>query len=255
MLAELNLLPLWKLKTNSNKTSEVNINKPAQINIGEVVNHKETEETQGLFTGLGENYDETFSDKNHLAEITSLNQLKGKVATCQLCRLCESRTQTVFGFGDEKANWLFIGEAPGENEDKLGEPFVGAAGKLLDNILQALQINRHENVYIANVIKCRPPGNRNPMPNEIEKCEPYLKKQIDLIQPKILIALGRFAAQTLLKTDKKIGSLRLQKHDYQNIPVVVTYHPAYLLRNLSDKSKAWEDMLFAKKILLGLSAA
>jgi len=172
--------------------------------------------------------------------------LAARVADCTLCRLCEKRTNTVFGVGDREADWMLIGEAPGENEDKQGEPFVGQAGKLLDNMLQSLSLKRGDNVYIANVIKCRPPGNRNPEPDEVASCEPYLQRQVALVKPKLIVALGRFAAQTLLKTDASIASLRGRVHAYEGVPVIVTYHPAYLLRSLQDKSKAWADLCLAR---------
>ncbi|UXU86641.1 uracil-DNA glycosylase [Burkholderia sp. S-53] len=172
--------------------------------------------------------------------------LAARVRDCTHCRLCEKRTNTVFGVGDREADWMLIGEAPGENEDKQGEPFVGQAGKLLDNMLQSLALKRGDNVYIANVIKCRPPGNRNPEPDEVASCEPYLQRQVALVKPKLIVALGRFAAQTLLKTDASIASLRGRVHAYEGVPVIVTYHPAYLLRSLQDKSKAWADLCLAR---------
>ncbi|WP_321961621.1 uracil-DNA glycosylase [Paraburkholderia sp. J7] len=172
--------------------------------------------------------------------------LAERVASCTRCRLCEKRTNTVFGVGDRKADWMLIGEAPGENEDRQGEPFVGQAGKLLDNMLRALSLARGENVYIANVIKCRPPGNRNPEPDEVARCEPYLQRQVALVKPKIIVALGRFAAQSLLKTEGSIASLRGRVHEYEGVPVIVTYHPAYLLRSLHDKAKAWTDLCLAR---------
>ncbi|QRR10496.1 uracil-DNA glycosylase [Burkholderia sp. MS455] len=172
--------------------------------------------------------------------------LAARVRDCTRCRLCEKRTNTVFGVGDREADWMLIGEAPGENEDKQGEPFVGQAGKLLDNMLQSLALKRGDNVYIANVIKCRPPGNRNPEPDEVASCEPYLQRQVALVKPKLIVALGRFAAQTLLKTDASIASLRGRVHEYEGVPVIVTYHPAYLLRSLQDKSKAWADLCLAR---------
>ena len=172
--------------------------------------------------------------------------LAARVADCTSCRLCEKRTNTVFGVGDREADWMLIGEAPGENEDKQGEPFVGQAGKLLDNMLQSLALKRGENVYIANVIKCRPPGNRNPEPDEVARCEPYLQRQVALVKPKLIVALGRFAVQSLLKTEASIASLRGRVHDYEGVPVIVTYHPAYLLRSLPDKAKAWADLCLAQ---------
>lgn len=178
--------------------------------------------------------------------------LKAAVSECTACGLRAGCSQTVFGVGDENAQWLLVGEAPGAEEDKLGEPFVGQAGKLLDHMLAAIGLERGRNVYIANVLKCRPPGNRNPAPEEVAKCAPHLRRQIDLIQPKLILAMGRFAVQTLLKSDATIGSLRGSLHSYHGVPLVVTYHPAYLLRNLPDKAKAWADLLFAKKTIDGL---
>ncbi|CAB3727584.1 hypothetical protein LMG24238_05449 [Paraburkholderia sediminicola] len=172
--------------------------------------------------------------------------LSQQVAACQRCRLCEKRTNTVFGVGDHNADWMLIGEAPGENEDRLGEPFVGQAGKLLDNMLLSLTLARDSNVYIANVIKCRPPGNRNPEPDEVARCEPYLQRQVALVKPKVIVALGRFAAQSLLRTEASISSLRGRVHEYEGVPVIVTYHPAYLLRSLPDKAKAWADLCLAR---------
>ncbi len=172
--------------------------------------------------------------------------LRERVASCTACGLCAKRTQTVFGVGDEQADWMIVGEAPGENEDRLGEPFVGQAGKLLDNMLRSVTLNRTQNVYIANVIKCRPPGNRNPQPDEVARCEPYLKRQVALVRPKLILALGRFAAQTLLKSEASISSLRGRVHQYEGVPVIVSYHPAYLLRSLPEKSKAWADLCLAQ---------
>jgi len=179
-------------------------------------------------------------------------EIKQAVPACTACGLHKTRTQTVFGVGDENADWMLIGEAPGAEEDRLGEPFVGQAGKLLDNMLAAIDLRRGENVYIANVLKCRPPGNRNPEPEEVAKCTPFLKRQIGLIQPKLIIAMGRFAAQTLLSSDASIASLRGKVYRYEGVPLIVTYHPAYLLRNLPDKSKAWADLVFAKKTMATL---
>ncbi len=176
-------------------------------------------------------------------------ELKPAVAACTACGLHASRTQTVFGVGDENADWMLIGEAPGAEEDRLGDPFVGQAGKLLDNMLASIGLSRRKNVYIANVLKCRPPGNRNPEPEEVAKCSPFLQQQIQLVGPKLIVAMGRFAAQTLLASDASIASLRGKVHQYAGVPLIVTYHPAYLLRNLPDKAKAWEDLVFARKTI------
>ncbi|MDR2128893.1 MAG: uracil-DNA glycosylase [Burkholderiaceae bacterium] len=203
-------------------------------------------------------------------------QLRSAVAACRACGLCAGRTQTVFGVGSPRADWMVVGEAPGENEDRQGEPFVGQAGKLLDRMLAAIGRSRQAQcaldaasqqqppqpqdgagkaptapappqggVYIANVLKCRPPGNRNPQPDEIAQCEPFLRRQIALLQPRIILAMGRFAVQSLLQTQEPIGRLRGRVHHWHGVPVVVTYHPAYLLRALPEKAKAWQDLCLA----------
>ncbi|MEC5387705.1 uracil-DNA glycosylase [Uliginosibacterium sp. H3] len=176
-------------------------------------------------------------------------ELSSTVADCRACGLCKARKQAVFGVGDRQADWMFVGEGPGAEEDERGEPFVGQAGKLLDAMLEASGLKRGEKVYIANAVKCRPPGNRTPEADEIAACRPYLDRQIELVKPKLLIALGRPAAQALLGREMSIASARGKLHQYAHaggaIPVVVTYHPAYLLRNLPDKAKAWVDMCFA----------
>ncbi|WP_425495133.1 uracil-DNA glycosylase [Pandoraea aquatica] len=172
--------------------------------------------------------------------------LTERVAGCRLCGLCEKRTQTVFGVGDREADWLLVGEAPGQQEDLQGEPFVGQAGKLLDNMLRASALRRGENVYIANVLKCRPPNNRDPEPAEVASCEPYLKRQVALLKPRVIVVMGRFAAQSILRTQASIASLRGRVHEYEGVPVIVTYHPAYLLRSLPDKAKAWTDWCLAR---------
>ena len=180
--------------------------------------------------------------------------LKAAVSGCVKCGLHKTRSNTVFGVGDENADWMLIGEAPGAEEDRLGDPFVGQAGKLLDNMLAAIGLSRRKNVYIANVLKCRPPGNRNPTPEEVAQCSPHLLQQIELIKPKLIVAMGRFAAQTLLETGASISSLRGRVHRYAGVPLIVTYHPAYLLRTLEDKAKAWEDLVFARKTMSGAAA-
>lgn len=176
--------------------------------------------------------------------------LGAEVAPCVRCELHKQRTQTVFGAGNPQADWLVIGEAPGADEDRLGEPFVGKAGQLLTAMLFAIGFKR-DDVYITNVVKCRPPQNRDPQPQETAACADYLRRQIDLIQPKIILALGRIAAQNLLNTDTPIGKLRQVTHRYAgtSIPLVATYHPAYLLRSPLEKRKAWQDLLFARKVL------
>ncbi len=176
--------------------------------------------------------------------------LREAVAACTACGLCQSRRQTVFGVGHAQARWMIVGEAPGEQEDLKGEPFVGAAGHLLDNMLRALALTRGEaaperQVYIANTLKCRPPRNRNPEPAELASCEPFLQRQIELVRPQIILAMGRFAVHSLLRSSEPIGKLRGRVHRYLGVPLVVSYHPAYLLRNPADKAKAWDDLCLA----------
>jgi uracil-DNA glycosylase len=179
--------------------------------------------------------------------------LREAVSQCQACELCKSRTQPVFGVGHPQAEWMLVGEAPGEQEDKQGEPFVGRAGQLLDRMLAAVALTRAEagpaeQVFIANVLKCRPPANRNPLPQEVAQCEPYLLRQIELVKPKLIVAMGRFAAQSVLKSAEPIGKLRGKVHEVAGVPVIVTYHPAYLLRSPADKALAWDDLCLAREV-------
>jgi uracil-DNA glycosylase len=176
-------------------------------------------------------------------------ELRARVAACTRCALCNTRTQTVFGVGNQQAEWLIVGEAPGADEDRQGEPFVGRAGQLLNSMLHAIGLAR-EQVYIANVLKCRPPGNRDPTPSEAAECLPYLEQQIALLKPKLMLAVGRIAAQNLLRTSATLGRLRQQVHRFgrSQVPLVVTYHPGYLLRTPTDKRKAWEDLKFAREV-------
>jgi uracil-DNA glycosylase len=210
---------------------------------------------------------ETLSDPllaERAAAIATLawGPLHDAVAACTACGLCASRRQTVFGVGHAQADWMIVGEAPGEQEDLAGEPFVGPAGQLLDQMLRAVGQSRRaasgegqeddlagdpaRRVFIANTLKCRPPRNRNPEPDEMARCEPFLKRQVALVRPRLILLMGRFAVKQLLKSDDAIGKLRGRVHHYEGIPVVVTYHPAYLLRNLPEKAKAWEDLCLAK---------
>jgi DNA polymerase len=183
--------------------------------------------------------------------IAALAELAERVSGCMRCRLCEGRTQTVFGDGNPQARLVFVGEAPGESEDRQGKPFVGRAGQLLtDIIVKGMQLSRGD-VYICNVIKCRPPENRNPAPDEVAQCEPYLIRQLELIRPAMIVALGSYAAQCLLKTQESVGRLRGRWHQYQGIPLRVTYHPAYLLRNPEDKKKTWEDVKAVLRVYHG----
>jgi uracil-DNA glycosylase family 4 len=183
--------------------------------------------------------------------------LREVVSGCTACGLCQGRTQTVFGVGHLQAHWMVVGEAPGEQEDRQGEPFVGKSGQLLDNMLRALQLTRAEapperQVYIANILKCRPPGNRNPTPQELALCEPFLMRQVALVKPRIILAMGRFAVQSLLHSTEAIGKLRGRVHQYQGVPLIVTYHPAYLRRNPEEKARAWDDLCLAAETLTAL---
>ena len=190
-------------------------------------------------------------------------ELREGVARCQACALGATRQQTVFGVGSPRAHWMIVGEAPGEQEDLRGEPFVGAAGQLLDAMLRAIGLTRSDDpaleparqVYISNTLKCRPPRNRNPEREELARCEPFLVRQIELLRPRLILAMGRFAVQSLLRTEEPIGRLRGRVHRYQGVPVVVTYNPAYLLRNLPDKAKAWEDLCLALHTMASLPQA
>ena len=186
--------------------------------------------------------------RQELIQSMDWSQLKAHVANCQVCELHKTRKQTVFGVGHHKADWLIIGEAPGADEDRQGEPFVGRAGQLLTQMLRAIGLAREE-VFIANILKCRPPNNRDPEPEEVNACHAYLGRQIELLEPKIILALGRIAAQSLLQTSTPIGKMRgrLYHLEQYNIPTVVTYHPAYLLRSPKEKRKVWEDLKFARQ--------
>ena len=220
ILAELALMPLWQRRV------------PAAVTVASPTPPPPTSD----------------DDTRH-ARIARLEwrEFAADVDACTACGLCRTRHRSVPGVGDPNADWLFVGEAPGAEEDARGEPFVGQAGRLLDNMLAALGMNRERNVYIANVLKCRPPNNRAPEPAEADACRPYLERQMALLQPKLIVALGKSAASLLLGTDATIASLRGRVHQYRGVPLIVTYHPAYLLRSLPDKAKAWEDLLLARR--------
>ncbi|HEX4333069.1 MAG TPA: uracil-DNA glycosylase [Usitatibacter sp.] len=190
-----------------------------------------------------------------LRDVSSLDweALELAVRDCAQCGLCAKRKQAVFGVGARSGPWMFIGEGPGADEDELGDPFVGQAGKLLDGMLAAAGLKRGRDVYIANVVKCRPPGNRTPTPGEMAACAGYLDRQVELVAPRLIVALGKTAAIRLLGTEASLASLRGRMHAYKGIPVVVTYHPAYLLRTLPEKARAWEDLLFARHALAAAS--
>lgn len=199
---------------------------------------------------------ETAQDNERARAIASMDwaALQTAVSECTACALCKTRQQAVFGVGNPHPELVVVGEAPGEEEDRQGEPFVGRAGKLLDNMLAAIGEKRGERVFIANVLKCRPPSNRNPLPTEIALCAPFLQRQLELLAPKAILATGRFASQLLLGTEAPLSALRGKSHLWHGTPVVVTYHPAYLLRNLPDKSKSWDDLLRVRQILDGISS-
>jgi DNA polymerase len=181
-------------------------------------------------------------------------ELKDAVRACTACALHRTRTQTVFGVGDERADWLFVGEAPGAEEDARGEPFVGQAGRLLDNMLAAIGLQRGRDVYIANILKCRPPNNRAPEPGEAGSCQPFLERQVALLRPRLIVALGKTAANRLLRNEDSLASLRGRLHAFRGTPLLVTYHPAYLLRTPADKAKSWEDLCLARETMQRLNA-
>jgi DNA polymerase len=248
VLRELNLYPLWK-RRGQPAPAEAQAEAAGQpaAGAGDIPPSVEAVATPvhpaTVASGSGEQ-----SREQHIATL-DWPELKTMVRDCTACKLRAGCTQTVFGVGDEQAGWLFVGEGPGADEDVKGEPFVGQAGKLLDNMLMSIGLRRGDNVYIANVVKCRPPGNRTPEPDEIATCFPYLQRQIQLIQPKVIVALGKTAATALLGRDATLGSLRGTLHDYEGRPLIVTYHPAYLLRSPLEKAKAWEDLCRAVQII------
>ena len=229
VLTELGIAPQWRLRDSSVTHADAAPPSPSEVRALDV------------------------NDGDRATRIARLtwDRFAADVDACTACGLCRTRKRSVPGVGDIRANWLLVGEAPGAEEDARGEPFVGQAGRLLDNMLAALGLARGTNVYIANVLKCRPPSNRTPEPLEVAACRPYLDRQIALIQPKLVLALGKSAATTLLNVDATIASLRGRVHRYQGVPLVVTYHPAYLLRNLADKAKAWDDLLLARRTIPG----
>lgn len=229
MLAEMGISPIWRLRVSGRAAS-----------LPESVPLPTFMPSEALSS----------SPENPVVEEGGWERLESEVAACRACPLCQHRRQVVPGMGDRQASWLFVGEGPGAEEDASGLPFVGQAGRLLDNMLAAIRLRRGEKVYIANAVKCRPPGNRTPEPSEISACFPFLERQIRLIQPSLIVLLGRSAVHALLREERaSLASLRGKRFEYQGIPVVVTYHPAYLLRNLPEKAKAWEDLLFACRLM------
>lgn len=250
MLKEMGLTPIWRLRTRE-AAIQSNPTTPARVNLPDVA----VEAALSAAPSLTARDVSTAGDERRVAILRmDWSGLKDAVAQCVACPLHARRKNTVFGVGDENADWMFIGEGPGADEDAQGEPFVGQAGKLLDSMLAAIKLKRGENVYIANVVRCRPPGNRNPEPDEARKCEPFLQRQIELIKPRLIVALGRVAALNLLARETSIASVRGRVLEYKGIPLIVTYHPAYLLRSLMDKAKAWEDLSFAVRTMQGLQS-
>ena len=203
---------------------------------------------------LGGTVDDLFAENSAALQTQSLEELRAAIGDCQRCKLCSGRTNLVFGVGNPHAALMFVGEGPGRDEDLQGEPFVGRAGQLLTDIITKGMGLKREDVYIANVVKCRPPENRNPEPDEVAACEPFLKKQIDLIRPKIIVGLGKFAVQTLLQSKMPITKLRGNWHSYHGIKLMPTFHPAYLLRNPADKKLVWEDIKKVIKEMRGENA-
>lgn len=235
MLTEMGIAPLWRLRAHDTDVVAAERNEPSVAQT--IAGPLKTEELRPSILD---------------ADVGGLDweRLEQKMMACRACPLYAHRRQAVPGVGDRKAKWLFIGEGPGAEEDAKGEPFVGQAGRLLDNMLLAIGLRRGEEVYIANAVKCRPPGNRTPEAEEISNCHPFLARQIELIGPRLIVLLGRSAAHSILPDERgSLASMRGKRFEYKGIPVMVTYHPAYLLRNLPDKFKAWEDLLFAKRLM------
>ena len=265
ILRELRLAPLWRQRTSPGLGHAATFGSapdltPATAVVGRSTPvHPDAQARNSVLSAA-----DSLAQERRAAENTDVRRERiaaltwpifaADVASCTACGLCQTRNKPVPGVGDINAEWLFVGEAPGSEEDAKGEPFVGQAGRLLDNMLAALGLARGANVYIANVQKCRPPGNRTPALAEIEACRPYLDRQIALIRPKLIVALGKSAATTLLGAAATIASLRGRVHRYRDVPLVVTYHPAYLLRTLLDKPKAWEDLLLARRTMTRLKA-
>jgi uracil-DNA glycosylase len=230
ILRELGLLPVWRLRAGPGPRAAAAAAEVSRVEVALATKPAVLDRVQRIAT-------------------LQWRDFAADVSACTACALHRTRRKAVPGVGDVRAQWLLVGEAPGAEEDAKGEPFVGQAGRLLDNMLAALGLRRGESVYIANVLKCRPPGNRTPEPLEAEACRPYLDRQIELIRPAIIVALGKSAATTLLNAEATIASLRGRVHRYHGVALIVTYHPAYLLRNLPDKAKAWEDLCLARATL------
>jgi uracil-DNA glycosylase len=243
ILREIGLTPIWRARdaNEARAASDASVDMTTQLS--SVAANAAVPENGSISVAAE-------SSEARAARIAALDwdALITDIETCTACKLCKTRTRTVPGVGNRSPDWMLVGEGPGENEDKQGEPFVGRAGQLLDNMLAAIGKSRKESVFIANVVKCRPPGNRDPEADEITACAPYLERQIALAQPKLLMALGKFAGQQLLKTDATVGAMRAKPGKRGGVPVVVTYHPSYLLRSPLEKAKAWDDLLAARAL-------
>lgn len=239
ILREMGLTPIWSLRGATTRSAEA------------VVEQRQATQAAVAAPVAVAEPPPDLPDPNRDATIAAMSweELVTSIAECTACKLSKTRNKTVPGIGDRAPAWMVIGEAPGENEDKQGEPFVGKAGQLLDAMLGAVGKRRTQGVFIANVIKCRPPGNRNPEPDEIAACAPYLKRQIALASPKLLLAAGKFAAQTLLNCDDTVATMRATSGQFAGIPVIVTYHPSYLLRSPLEKGKAWDDLMKARALV------
>ncbi|MGL5005690.1 MAG: uracil-DNA glycosylase [Casimicrobium sp.] len=236
MLREIGLTPIWRSR-DARENDE-----PIAASI------VTSEQASQPVTATSVDPMETHEDRALRIASLDWNDLIADIAQCTACKLCKTRTHTVPGVGNRTPEWMVIGEAPGENEDKQGEPFVGRAGQLLDNMLAAVGKSRKDSVFIANVLKCRPPGNRDPEADEIAACAPYLERQVELAEPKLFLAVGKFAGQFLLDTDATVGAMRAKPGKRGDTHVVVTYHPSYLLRSPLEKSKAWNDLVAAQRL-------
>ncbi|KON79631.1 uracil-DNA glycosylase [Azoarcus sp. PA01] len=268
ILREMGLTPLWRLRATSQALQALQADAPEAVPEEPAAALPSASEAGGVparerrasprpqpvpapqpaSVALAAAVDSPDERAGHI-ETLDWDALEAEIRACTACRLCERRRQAVPGVGDRHASWMFVGEGPGAEEDQRGEPFVGVAGKLLDAMLAAIGLKRGEEVYIANAVKCRPPHNRTPGNDEIEACQPYLARQIALVRPRLLVALGRPAARALLGVDVAIGAARGQVFSCRGTPVIVTYHPAYLLRNQRDKAKVWEDLCFARELM------
>ena len=261
ILREMGLAPLWRLR-GAEADHEVVVEAPqpmaaAPVEVApptRVVRPVERPKAEPRPAASEQIVPAHISHPELAGDLASLgwDELESRIRECAACGLCKRRKQAVPGVGDRQADWLFVGEGPGAEEDERGEPFVGQAGRLLDNMLASIGIARGNDVYIGNAVKCRPPNNRTPETAELAACFPYLQRQIELIRPRLIVALGRPAAQALLNQEIKIGAARGKLFAYAGVPVIVTYHPAYLLRNLADKAKAWEDLCFARATMARL---